>query len=401
MKILMVNSLYPPDVIGGAEISTYKLTEELVRTGTEVVVLTTGEKDTEEKRNETRIIYRRMKNITSFWEFKRDKKYRRLIYKIKDYYNKKNAKILSEIFDEEKPDVIHINNLYGFSPVIWECAYKAGIPVVQTLRDYYLMCPKANLMKKGGECTSPNPLCRIFRSKYRKLSQKVIAVTAPSAYTLNRFLDDGYFSTSKSQVIYNAIDYSVDKFGELAEKRKKKTNTEKHIIYIGSLIETKGIQYLLEAVEKCPSDYYFHFAGKGKLKEEIETFSKSHPNVILEGFLTEEKLNELLLKMDMLVCPSVWAEPFGRVIIDGYKSCLPVIVTNCGGMPELVDNGKTGLIIKPRDPDAIAEAIKEVAEWRMTDERIECIGKRLEEMSIQKQGEYFKALYSSMIDKSK
>ena len=398
MKILMVSSLYPPFVIGGAEISTYKLTNELVRTGTEVVVLTTGETDSEEIRDGVKILFRRMKNITSFWKFKHDKAYRRVLYKLLDYYNRSNAKIISEILRTEKPDLIHINNLYGFSPVIWDCADKAGVPIVQTLRDYYLMCPKANLMKKELECSSPNPVCKMFRSLYRKKSRLVQAVTAPSAYTLNRFLEDSYFPGSESQVIYNAIDFSAERFEKIAGKRSGGSSDEKHIVFVGSLIATKGIRYLLEAVEKCPSNFYFHFAGKGKLQTEIEECAKKHPNIILEGFLTEDKLNSLLEKMDMLICPSIWAEPFGRVIIDGYRSCLPVIVTNCGGMPELVDDGKTGRIIEAKSADAIAGAVMDVASWEMDSERIGQIREKLNEFSIEKQGELFTKLYGSLIE---
>ena len=165
------------------------------------------------------------------------------------------------------------------------------------------------------------------------------------------------------------------------------------MIYIGSFIETKGIRVLLEAIKRCPYHIVFHFAGKGRLEDSIRKMADSHKNICLHGFLKEEELNKLLSQMDILVCPSVWAEPFGRVIIDGYKACVPAIVSDIGGMPELVEDGITGLIVTPGSPDDLAQAIIAESKKKMTVKRIDAIWNKLQHFSITKQGDKFMEIY--------
>lgn len=397
MKILIVNSLYPPYVIGGAEISSQKLAEELAKAGHEVAVLATGESDNYEQANNVKIYRRRFTNIMSFWEFKRSTPGKRLTYKLLDLYNPFNKKAIMEVLRLVNPDVIHTNTIYGITPAIWDCASSLRIPVVQTLRDYYLMCPKANLMPgKGGKCENPNIACKVFRTFHKRKSLKVSAVTAPSEFTLNRFLDDGYFENSIKQVVYNAIDYDADRFAELAELKMSMQNETMHVAYIGSFIETKGIQILLKAIEQCNGKMMFHFAGKGRLLPEIQKAAEKNGNIVIEGFLSEDKLNELMEKMDMLVCPSIWDEPFGRVIIDAYKSCVPVIGTNCGGIPELIENGVTGLIIEKNSVDSLVQALTYMDEHKLTREMVNAMEKKLRQFSLLSQREQFEKIYNKI-----
>lgn len=397
MKILLVNSLYPPKVIGGAEVSCQKLAIELSREGHRVFVLTTGEIDCCEEKDGVFIIYRRFGNIMSFWEFKHSTPFRRIIYKFFDIYNPHNRKVINEVLSEIQPDVIHANTIYGITPILWTCGKKYGVPVVQTVRDYYLMCPKANLMKKEGNCQSPRAICQLFRVFHRYLGRNVAALTAPSQYTLNCFLKANYFKNSLSRTIYNAINCDIERFERLAREKQGKRNETVHVAYIGSFIETKGIDVLLEAIQNAPDYMTFHFMGKGRMQKKIENVREKGKRIVIEGFLDETALNNVLENMDVLVCPSVWAEPFGRVIIDGYKSCLPVIATDCGGMPELIDDGVTGRIIEPFDSKAIIDAIEDIRNIGITKKTVQAMRKKLEKFSIEQQGKEFTKLFSEIV----
>lgn len=399
MKILIVNSLYPPHVIGGAEISTQKLVDELASRGEKVSVLTTGETDTIVEKNGVKIYYRRFHNIMPFWDFKHARIFERVLWKGLDYISLQNKEVIEEVIKIVDPDVIHLNTIYGITPYIWKVAKSNHLPIVQTLRDYNFMCPKSNLMTKGNTtCTEPKALCKIYRHGYRNLSKYVDVVTAPSRYTLNCFLKDNYFINASDYVIYNAIDFNEGDFKAIADKRlhqsKKK---QKNVIFIGSFIETKGVNILLKAINNCPENIIFHFAGKGRLEDDIRALAKQHSNVIVHGFLSEKELNELLSEMDMLVCPSIWAEPFGRVIIDAYKACIPAIVSNCGGMPELIDEGLTGRIVTPGSPEELSRAIIEMSYKDINQEVVTAIWNRLQMFSIKKQGEDFCRVYKNLV----
>lgn len=395
MRILIVNSLYPPFVIGGAEVSSQKLAMELLRAGNEVSVLATGEVDIDEEDDGIKIYRRRFANIMSFWEFKHGISSKRLVFKLIDFYNPLNKRAIIKVLKEVNPEVIHTNTIYGITPIIWDCAFSLRIPIVQTLRDYYFMCPKANLLLKNKTvCKEPNAVCKVFRAFHRKKSLQVAAVTAPSEFTLNRFLNDGYFKNCISKVIYNAIDYNTDRFWELARYRMSSQSETMHVVYVGSFIETKGIHMLLKTIEQCHEGMVFHFAGKGRLLPEIQKTAEKVGNIIIEGFLDETGLNELMSKMDLLVCPSIWDEPFGRVIIDAYKSCVPVVGTNCGGIPELIEDRITGLIIEPNSVKSLTSALLYMKEHRLTEEMVDAMECKLKQFSLSIQREQFEKIYN-------
>ena len=131
--------------------------------------------------------------------------------------------------------------------------------------------------------------------------------------------------------------------------------------------------------------------------KEIQKLAEENKNIMIEGFLDEEALDGLMRGMDLLVCPSIWAEPFGRVIIDAYKSCVPVIGTRCGGIPELIEDKVTGLIVEPNSAEALADAICYMKERKMTDSMVIAMENKLEEFSLEVQREQFESLYKEAI----
>ena len=134
-------------------------------------------------------------------------------------------------------------------------------------------------------------------------------------------------------------------------------------------------------------------AGKGELEAFVSEYVND--NIHYLGFLSETKMNELLHKMDLLVCPSLWEEPFGRVVLDAYKHSIPVIVTNRGALPALVREGKTGFIVDPNDCDSLKNTIgqillnPEILETLRTD-----ISDVLKNYTIERQLEDFLKIYS-------
>ena len=404
MKILIINSLYPPEIAGGAEISTEKLAIALTKTDNEVHVLCGSSKNSYKIENNVHIHRVLLKNTLPFNVLLKTsfKDPRKVIFKLLDCFNFFNYRFLKKIINGISPDIIHINNIYGFSPIIWTVTGKLKIPTLQTIRDYYLMCPKSSLMKKGGiSCIHPTLFCSVFRAWHRSLSKKIKYVTAPSFYTLNKFIENGFFKKSFNSVIYNAIDYDIQNLYKIAEiKKQALCKKQINIIYVGTFSEAKGINVLLEAIKEAPKNIKFHFAGKGKLENEINNAAKENSNIVNHGFLNEDNLNDLLQHMDVLICPSIWGEPFGRVVIDAYKACLPVVVTNCGGLPELVDEGKTGLIIEPNSANAINKALLQIEGGSLFSSTIiDCICKKIEKFSIDAQVKSFHKLYVSMIEK--
>ena len=362
MKLMIVNAFYFPDIIGGAEISVQKLAEGLTENGIEVVILCNGEKDSIEVINGIKIIRKKFNNIFSFFQYRKSKGLKKILYKVLDYYNIFNTDTIKKVLIYEKPDIIHTNNLFGISPVLWKLAKKQNIPIIHTLRDYFQLCPKANLMKKNSiSCEKCHIICRLYRMGYKKCSRNVDYVTAPSLCTLNKFLKEDYFSKSQKKIIYNAVDYNMQEVIEIYNRKIESIKNKKEInlVYIGGLYEHKGIKWLLETFTNIDNrNIVLNIAGKGDLVEYIKQIETKDKRVKYHGFLNENNLNNLLLKNDFLIIPSLWEEPFGRVILDAYKSCIPVIGSNIGGIPELIIDGQTGLLVKAGDCRELAQKIE-------------------------------------------
>ena len=393
MKICIINSFYYPDIVGGAELSVLKLAETLYELGNEVHVICTSNLERDEVINGV-IIHRIVVNnsytpMKMLGPYRNLNKFKRILYRIVDIYNIFNYKLLFQKLSEIKPDVIHINNIDGISSVIWSVCKKMRIPAVQTLRDYSLLDSK-HFIKNV-----------IRKAIYLKLSNNINVVTAPSKYTLNRFVEKRYFEKSEKRVVYNAIDFSESEVNKLLQKKKKDLIKKKNIkfVFLGRLEKEKGIDILLESFRRIDNNMIeLLIAGKGEYEEFVKNIAKEDKRVVYKGFLSEEEKNSLLMSSDVLIIPSNWPEPFGRVIIEAYKFGLPVIGTNIGGIPEVIDNNITGLLVEANNKEQLSEAIDYFCESDNILNLLDNIINELKKYEIKNQCITFIDIYKSIVE---
>jgi glycosyltransferase involved in cell wall biosynthesis len=180
-------------------------------------------------------------------------------------------------------------------------------------------------------------------------------VVGISRHILNQHLSRGYFGrTQMHKVIYNAYPKKTasrpDDFGEDKPFR---------LGFLGQLKPSKGIQLLLQAVAELPgNDYELRIGGKGpeKYVDYLKTRYKS-PNIYFLEFVDPDIF---FSNIDLLVVPSLWHEPLGRTILEAYAHGVPVIGSNRGGIPELIDIGKTGYVFNPDHPDSVISLIDKI-----------------------------------------
>lgn len=361
MNILIVNTYYYPEIVGGAEYSVKKLAEQLIKMGHCVTVFCTGDYDFEEDCFGVHIIRRKTKHVFRVIHGVGKGKWISLYRNFQDIWNNKNSSIIEEVINLVHPDIIHTNGLYDISPIVWKIAKKHSIRVIHTLRDYMMHCPIVSFICSGDRKKCPDRLrkhiCSIHRF-FNKLNTKYVdCVTAPSLLVLDTICGKKYFKNSKQLVIPNAIDYDENQLNDIAMvKKNKKLNLVK-FIYLGTLDEKKGIRLLLETFSKMNRETCeLWIAGKGELEKYVIEESKNNKSIHFVGFLEEKSLNTLLDEMDVLVCPSLWNEPFGRVVLDAYKHAMPVIGSNRGALPELI-NCNTGIIFDPLKNDSLYDSM--------------------------------------------
>lgn len=349
MKILLVNTLYYPNVIGGAERSVQFLAEALLRKDHEVIVvsasLNRGIQVNEV--NGVKVYYVGLKNL--YWPFnqKQNSDLLKSLWHLLDIYNPLMAREVDRIMTIEKPDVVHTNNLSCFSVAVWRTAKARKLPLVHTLRDYYLLCPKSTMFSKGKNCEKQCKLCWLYSILRRKYSRLVDIVVGISRFILEKHISLGYFPRSRTEVIFNA--YEPKKFGYQTIKDRQ---SYIRFGYIGRLHPTKGIEVVLKAVRMLPEGTWsLSIAGRGSVEYEKYLKENSLDNIKFMGFVQPE---DFFSQIDVLIVPSLWHEPLGRTVCEAYFYGVPVIGSKRGGIPELIEEGETGFLFDPDRPEELA-----------------------------------------------
>lgn len=323
LKILIINTLYAPSKVGGAEVSVQQLAEEYVAKGHEVSVLALHKKDKKYTLNGVRVIQLKIENI--YWPFDNENRsaFQKLRWHLRDVKNNKYTQKISEIIENEKAELVHCNNIAGFSPYVWKIAKNKGIPVVHTLRDYYLLNPNTTLYKDTENVEHLDLFSKIRAVFLRKMSRNVDAVVGISHSILKRHTDFGFFENVKSKkVIYNGFHFQESNF-----------DNADTIGFIGQVKEHKGINILLDAYVKL-SQPKPKLVIAGKVSKELKE-KYPQPEITFLGYVDK---NAFFEKIKYLVVPSIWHEPFGRVVLEGILRRKIVLGSNRGAIPELLKN---------------------------------------------------------------
>ncbi len=338
MKVLIFNSLYYPHVIGGAENSVRILSEGLKEKGVESVVVSTADADKVEYVRGVKNYYVRSPNLYWVYRAKEQSGYKKPLWHMLDAYNPLVRRKVQNRIEEEAPDVIHTNNLAGFSVYIWRIAELLNLPIVHTIRDYYLLCPKSTMFHKDRNCLSQCLICKCYSVPKKILSNNVKTVVGVSKFVLNIHLKSGYFKKAKKKThIYNPINRAV---------KTPRHNNGKNMRFgfAGLLSPGKGIEYLLTEFSKgrFKNTKLFVFGrGVTRAYEEYLVGKFKAENIFFMGYREIEEIYPLI---NVLVVPSLWSEPFGRTIPEAYSYGIPAITSDRGGMPEIIDEGRTGFV---------------------------------------------------------
>lgn len=391
MKVLIVNTLYSPYKIGGAERSVQEFAENLAMSGVEVGVLTLGEKEEFYKLNGVKVW--RLKIQNHYWPFlnKERSKIDKLRWHVKDIRNKSYKNKVTEIIHDFKPSIIHTNNISGFSVYIWVLAKNNQIKIVHTIRDYYLQCPNASKFRNNTVCERTCLDCKVLSFLKKKESNKVNYVVGISDFTLKEHINRGYFERVKKVVVYNGftIDFSI-------EKKQKFINGEIKFGFIGQIIPSKGIELLLKSFVELEKFKNWKLIIAGAISKQYENKLKRISNTEKIEFLGYVDSAEFFEKIDVLIVPSIWNEPFGRVVLEGLIYNKVVIGSNRGGIPELLK--KNPLFIFNPDKNELISLLKKILEKPSMLNRYKIDRNNLLEFSMEKKVESYKKIYQNLLE---
>jgi glycosyltransferase involved in cell wall biosynthesis len=354
MKAVLISALYQPNQVGGAEKVAQFVAEGMVRSGHECVVVTTTDQRgvAVSQLNGVKVYYIGLKNL--YWPHAREERsgLSKPLWHAIDRYNPFMAGAVGRVLDVEKPDVVHSHSLTGFSCAVWDAVKSRRLPLVHTLHDYSLICPKTSMFSNSRNCGRQCKVCAGFTGPARRASDRVDAVVGVSRFTLERHLDCGYFQRVPERlVIYNAL---PDRAAPVARQRDARRPLR--LGYVGQLVPTKGIgQLVAEMRVWASSQCELLVAGKGAAAYERTLREQAPPNVRFLGFVDPD---EVYASVDVLVVPSLWEEPLGMIVLEAYRHGVPVIAAHRGGLPEIVEDGRTGRLYEPLEPHTLRDAIE-------------------------------------------
>jgi glycosyltransferase involved in cell wall biosynthesis len=368
MKILIITTLYPPYVIGGAEKAAAELAEALVRRGYRVVVVSLhpGSSEVVEDRNGVRVYRLPLDNF--YWPFGREKKpnrFHRLAWHIREMWNPTAARRIGKILDAETPDVVNTHNVCGFSLATWREVKRRELRLVHTLHDYYLMCPRCTLFHQGRNCEERCLSCKVLTFNRRRLSQLPDSVVSVSQHALNEHLRCHYLENLPATVIYNI--QGAFKSSPPQTPHDGQLSTELVFGFIGRVEEEKGIETLLTATRQLrQSNWKLKIAGKG-LDAYVEELKARFPDSRIEwlGFTDAAKFYSAV---DVVIIPSLWAEPLPYVCVESLHAGRSLICASVGGIPEIARLSNLVEFFPAGNANALAEkmnlALSSPEEWQ-------------------------------------
>ncbi len=365
MKVLIVNNFFAPNIVGGAERSVQYLCEGLVDLGWEVEVVTLSFKD---------ISYRDSLNGFSVNYVKRYISKYSPLNKKRTYLGRLVFQFLSElwlpserlefkrVFDTFRPDLVLTNNLAGLGVFPWRVSSSNSVPVVHTLRDYYQICMKQNMLKAEDSCVGQCIECGVATAHRKMNSSLVKTVVGNSKFILDKHLTNGYFKLCDNKsVIFSCCS---DEFMAKAKVSVIKDTADDFVFgYIGQLIESKGVALLINQFLLLVNDYPYVtllIAGDGPegyvhdLKSLVFTLG-------LESkvkFLGRVDAMFFMDRVHSVIVPSLWHEPLARVIYESFAMKKFVIASNTGGSPEVIKNGVNGYIFDIKGSSSLLERMK-------------------------------------------
>ena len=392
MNILLVNTFYYPDMVGGAEHSVKILAEGLAGAGHRVAVLCENTGVTHEKFVIEEIggvrIYRDVDPIVKHGGI-----VRRIGNRLRSFNNRHCRPLCERICEEFRPDIVHVNNVALISTYVWKYFGRRHIPIVFTARDYWIL----NFPKFG------KLIGCLCRSYYRKLSNRYVDFfTAPSQYTLDTFLRSGYFQNAYSERVVNCVNFDGEETRRIVGEKLVRSGRNVRFLFVGTLGKYKGILNLLEAFRRADDlEITLTVCGSGEEESAVCDACREDTRIEDLGKLPSEELKQVYIACDVLVVPSVWQEPFGRIVIEGNQYGLPVIGSDRGGVKEILENTQTGEIFPAEDVAVLTGLIRKFSDRNTIRAYLPRIPEKIGMYSAEAQITSYVSLYERALGKGK
>lgn len=365
MRALFLINTFPPGYTGGAEVSAYHTCRDLIRAGIDCSVLVVNN-----RRSETVDQWYDLGGIP--------------VHRVSFSTKKRSA--LSDVFDRRvyhavrtelhrlKPDLVHIHNVSGATLAPYVACRTCNTPVVNSLHDLWLLCPNNMLYRQDGSFCDPrrgSVACQncfrrydfwgnvpYRRTVFAALTSNVKAFISPSQALIDQHVLAGYAAERFHLIRYGFGDRDV-RGNRHPALRQVRESAERHrtVVFAGGGVEMKGAAVVLRSLPmmlRHIEGLRVLVAGLGE-RRFLAQFRRYAPAVKVLGWVPFDEIEALYALADLTLVPSVCHENSPVVIYENFRVGTPVLGSAFGGIPELIEDGKTGYLFPVGEASALAE----------------------------------------------
>lgn len=397
MKVLLVNKFLYPN--GGSETYIFQLAQMLTSMGHEVQFFG--------MEHANRTVGNRVESYTSNMDFHTGK-LQKLLYPFKIIYSKEARRKIRAVLEDFQPDVVHLNNFnFQLTPSIIYEIKKHNIPIIFTAHDYQLVCP-SHLMVNGRtgkvceKCANSGSIhCtkdRCIHGSFIKSLLGTIENKLYAALKTYRFIDvvicPSKFNQSQLEKNPALKGRTLVMHNFISMEKQQDVEKQPYVLYFGRYSEEKGIRTLLKVCKRL-EHIPFVFAGKGEYQEEIAKL----PNAKEVGFQSGAALHKLIAEAQFTLHPSECHDNCPFAVMESQALGTPVIGAEVGGIPELVEIGKTGYVFESGNEEALAKQIEQLWNDKEACQQMAEYCKTIDFMSCQEYCKELLGIYEQAIER--
>ncbi len=292
-------------------------------------------------------------------------------------WSRSGRRLVERALRDEQPDVVHVHNTFPLlSPAVLWTAARSGAAVVQTLHNFRPLCANGALFHAGApceDCLGRMPaLAALRHGCYRDSRAATVPVAAMGALhrsigtwrrCVHAFVVPSAFGRSK----YAQAGWAVERFhvkpNTAFDPGLRREGVGDGFLFVGRLGPEKGADVLLDAWRRAFPDggQRLDVVGSGELEDDLRAAAEGADGVHFHGQLPFAQVLELMARARALVFPTLAYELFPRTVAEAYAVGLPVLASRRGSVAEIVVDGETGLLVEPRDADALAAGLRRLA----------------------------------------
>ena len=362
MKILLLAQFFPP-IPGGEERHVFNLAKYLSESGNDVTVATSAydhmgdDSDPFDDTLPFRVF--RFKNLPTTFKISLSDRTRPHALPISDPLIKRK---LRQLLATEQFDIIHGHNWFINSALV--LGKRLKIPIVETLHDYSHVCATKRLINNNDLCSGPGLKClKCSQLHFGSLSGPLIATLNAGQRHIRENAVSHFIAVSKFVAERNGIE-STNKYSVIPNfipddivKTKWTQPKSNGILFVGDVAKDKGVQTLIEAMLLLRDEDIFiplTIIGRSVDINDLPDFVNR-----IQPLPSKDILREISNHV-LLVAPSIYPDPCPTVILEAMSQLRPVIATSTGGIVDMIDSYKNGILVEPRSVKQLALAIKEI-----------------------------------------